>query len=59
MIAAGYLLKFKLSVWMWKKAALSDFECDETVGAKLAGLSISEAADLLGFSHIEISRVYR
>ncbi len=29
------------------------------VGARRAGLSISETADLLGFSHATISRVYR
>ncbi len=29
------------------------------VGARRAGLSISETADLLGFSRISISRVYR
>ncbi len=29
------------------------------VGARRAGLSISETADLLGFSHTTISRVYR
>ncbi len=29
------------------------------VGARRAGLSISETADLLGFSHRTISRVYR
>ncbi len=29
------------------------------VGARRAGLSISKTADLLGFSHTTISRVYR
>ncbi len=29
------------------------------VGARQAGLSISKTADLLGFSHTTISRVYR
>ncbi len=29
------------------------------VGARRTGLSISETADLLGFSHTTISRVYR
>ncbi len=29
------------------------------VGARRAGLSISETADLLGFSHTTISRIYR
>ncbi len=34
-------------------------ECDVGVGARQAGLSISETADLLGFSHTTISRLYR
>ena len=38
---------------------LSDFECAVVVGTRRAGLSISETADLLGFSHTTISRVYR
>ncbi len=29
------------------------------IGARRAGLSISKTADLLGFSHSTISRVYR
>ena len=44
---------------MGKKGDLSDFECCMAVGARRAGLSISETADLLGFSHTTISRVYR
>ena len=36
-----------------------DFEHDMVVGARRPGLSISETADLLGFSHTTISRVYR
>ena len=44
---------------MWKKGDLSDFEHDMVVGARQAGLSISETADLLGFSHTTISRVHR
>ena len=44
---------------MGKKGDLSDFECGMVVGARWAGLSISETADLLGFSHTIISRVYR
>ncbi len=40
---------------MRKKGDLRDFEH----GARRAGLSISETADLLGFSHTTISRVYR
>ncbi len=38
---------------------LSDFERGMVVGARRAGLSISETADLLGFSHKTISSVYR
>ncbi len=38
---------------MWSKW----LECD--IGARQADLSISETADLLGFSHTNISRVYR
>ncbi len=44
---------------MGKKADLSDFECGMVVGARRAGLSISKTADLLGFSHATVSRVYR
>ncbi len=44
---------------MGKKGDLRDFECGMVVGARRAGLSISETADLLGFSHATISRVYR
>lgn len=53
------LLQFKPSVRMGKKGDLSDFESGMVVGARRAGLSISETADLLGFSHTTISRVYR
>ncbi len=53
------LLKFKLSIRMGKKGDLSDFERAMFVGARRAGLSISKTADLLGFSHTTISRVYR
>ena len=35
---------------MGKKGDLSDFERGMVVGARRAGLSISETADLLGFS---------
>ncbi len=35
---------------MGKKGDLSDFECDMVVGARQAGLSTSETADLLGFN---------
>ncbi len=44
---------------MGKKVDLSDFERGMVVGARRAGLSISETADLLGFSRTTISRVYR
>ncbi len=44
---------------MRKKEDLSDFERGMVVSARRAGLSISETADLLGFSHTTISRVYR
>ncbi len=44
---------------MEKKEDLSDFERGMVVGARRAGLSISETTDLLGFSHTTISRVYR
>ncbi len=44
---------------MGKKDDLSDFERGMVVGARRAGLSISKTADLLGFSHTTISRVYR
>ncbi len=44
---------------MGKKGDLSDFERGMVVGARRAGLSISKTADLMGFSHTTISRVYR
>ncbi len=44
---------------MEKKEDLSDFERGMVVGARRAGLSISKTADLMGFSHKTISRVYR
>ncbi len=44
---------------MGKKGDLSDFERGMVVGARRAGLSISNTADLLGFSRTTISRVYR
>ena len=53
------MLKFKPSIKMGKKGDLSDFERGVVVGARRARLSISETADLLGFSHTTISRVYR
>ena len=50
-------LKFKPNIRMWKKGDLSDFERGLVVSARRAGLSISETADLLGFSRTTISRV--
>ncbi len=44
---------------MGKKGDLSDFERGMVVSVRRTGLSISETADLLGFSHTTISRVYR
>ncbi len=44
---------------MGKKGDLSDFERGMVVGARRADLSISKTADLLGFSHTTIFRVYR
>ncbi len=44
---------------MGKKGDLSDFESGMVVGARQADLSISKTADLLGFSHTTISRIYR
>ncbi len=53
------LLKFKPSIRTGKKGDLSDSERGMVVGDRRAALSISETADLLGFSHTTISRVYR
>jgi len=53
------LLKFKPSIRMEKKGDFCDFERGMFVGVRQAGLSISETADLLGFSRTTISRVYR
>ncbi len=44
---------------MGKKGDLINFERGMVVGARRAGLSISKTADLLGFSHTTISRIYR
>ncbi len=44
---------------MEMKGDLRDFEHGMVVGARRAGLTISKTADLLGFSHTTISRVYR
>jgi len=47
-----------MSEW-GKKGDLSSFERGMVVGAKRAGLSISQSAQLLGFSYTTISRVYK
>ncbi len=44
---------------MGKKGDLSDFERGMAVGARQTGLTISKTADLVGFPHTTISRVYR
>ncbi len=44
---------------MGKKGDLSNFERGMVVDARWAGLSISQTADLLGFSSATIPRVYR
>jgi len=44
---------------MGKKGDLNDFERGMVVRVGRAGLSISETADLLGYSRTTISRVYR
>ncbi|KAJ8411416.1 hypothetical protein AAFF_G00174220 [Aldrovandia affinis] len=44
---------------MGKKCDLSDFYRGMIVGARQGGVSISETADLVGFSRTTVSRVYR
>lgn len=44
---------------MGKKGDLSDFERGMVVGARRAGLSLSQTVQLLGFSRTTVSRVYR
>uniref|UniRef100_A0A9J7YBC7 Tc3 transposase DNA binding domain-containing protein n=1 Tax=Cyprinus carpio carpio TaxID=630221 RepID=A0A9J7YBC7_CYPCA len=44
---------------MGKKGDLSNFERGMVVGARRAGLSVSQSAQLLGFSRRTISRVYK
>jgi len=44
---------------MGKKGDLSNFERGMVVGARWAGLSISQSGQLLGFSRTTISRVYK
>lgn len=42
---------------MGKKRDLSDFECSLFVGARRAGLSLSETADLLGFTEFGVKNM--
>ncbi len=49
---------FTSTIRMGKKCDLSDLERGMIVGARRAGLSISLTADLLGFSHTTVSRIY-
>lgn len=51
--------KFKQSNRKRKKGEFSDFECGSPVGARQTGMSISQIANLLGFSHSTICGVYR
>lgn len=51
-------MKFVQASHLGRKVFLSDFKCDMVVGDRQSGPSISETADLLGFSHKTISRVY-
>lgn len=44
---------------MGKKVDLGDFECVMLVGARQAGINISQTVDLLGISYTIISKVYR
>jgi len=53
------LLNSKLNVRMGNKGHLSNFERVMVVGARRTSLSISQSAQLLGFSHTTISRVYK
>lgn len=47
-------VKLKLGAGLGEK---TDIECGSVLGARQAGLSILETADLPGFSHTNISRV--
>lgn len=52
-------MKFKQRIRMGKKDDVYDFHRGAVVGARPVGLCISEAADLLEFSHTTISKVNR
>ena len=52
-------LFFRPNFWILKKSDLSVFDCGMIVIARQCGLSISETADLLGFSCTRVSRVCR
>jgi len=58
-IHLGVWSNSKLNVRMGKKGDLCNFDCGMVVGARRAGLSISQSAQLLGFSLKIISRVYK
>ena len=49
---------FKSNIRMWTKFDLSDFHCGMIVGAKMAGWSVSETVNVLGFSSTMVSGVY-
>lgn len=59
------VLRCDLDVWqgkppkMGKASDLSDFDRGSIVGCRRAGCSVTETAELLGFSRTTISRVYR
>ena len=52
-------MQFKPDIIMGKKGYLNDFEHAMAVVPKRLDLSISEKTDLLGYSHLAISRVYK
>jgi len=59
------LASMRLGVWSWSRQSpevqteYQNFERDMVVGARRADLSISQSAQLLGFSRTTISRVYK
>jgi len=59
MTSEDNLLNSKLNVRIGKKGDLSNFECGMVVGARQAGLSISQSHQLLGFSRTTIYRFYK